>query len=441
MSSNPENKNFLRRILPKRLFYRSLLIVATPILLLQGALAYVFMERHRTVTTHRLSAAAAGEIAALVALAENPARQALLVDMADQFKVQLSREASLPSAERLRPALLYHALKDELATRLDERETRLALASDGKRVKIFTRLQSASGESNPVLAVDLPLNRVYATNSHIFIVWMAGISLLLLVIAILFLRGQTRPIQRLARAAHELGQGRELTDFTPSGAKEIREAGEAFLLMQERVQRYVVQRTQMLAGVSHDLRTPLTRFGLQLALLPQNEQTQEMRRDLDEMTRMLEDYLNFARGQQAEPMRMLDLAELVREAADHAKTHARLSLPPSLKLHGRRNTLLRCLMNLVGNAKAHGTEIHITGASDGRYVGIDIDDDGPGIPPEKYEEVFRPFYRLDDARNQDHGGTGLGLAIARDAARAHGGDITLSRSPAGGLRARLVLPV
>jgi two-component system osmolarity sensor histidine kinase EnvZ len=284
----------------------------------------------------------------------------------------------------------------------------------------------------------------YASNSEIFLIWMVGTSSVLLTVAIIFLRNQIKPIVRLADAAESFGKGRDVPNFRPRGAREVRRAAQAFIEMKTRVERAMEQRTAMLAGVSHDLRTVLTRFKLELALIKDSPETEPMKKDVDEMARMLEAYLAFARGDLGESAAPTDMAEFLEELRLDAERHGHKATvvfrgPPVVTV--RPAAFKRCLGNLVSNASRFAKTIAIAGHRDHRWLSITIDDDGPGIPPELREEVFKPFLRLDDARNQDQGGTGLGLAIARDIARSHGGDIVLGDSPLGGLRAVARVPV
>jgi two-component system osmolarity sensor histidine kinase EnvZ len=273
---------------------------------------------------------------------------------------------------------------------------------------------------------------------------MVGTSFVLLFVAILFLRNQIRPILALADAAESFGKGREKPDYRPRGAREVRRAAAAFLEMKRRVERAMEQRTTMLAGVSHDLRTLLTRFKLELALLGDNPEIEALKKDVDEMGRMIEAYLAFASGAEGEQAAPTDMAAFFEELRADAE---RNSHPATVAFHGppvvtvRPDAFKRCLANLVSNAARFAKRIAITGHRDHRYLTVTIDDDGPGIPGAMREEVFKPFFRIDDARNQDEGGTGLGLAIARDIARSHGGDIMLTESPLGGLRATVRVPV
>ena len=288
--------------------------------------------------------------------------------------------------------------------------------------------------------------KVYATNSHIFIVWMSGTSLLLLTVSIIFLRNQIRPIENLAEAAEKFGVGQQVTDFKPVGASEVRRAASAFMNMRDRIQAHIEQRTTMLAGVSHDLRTPLTRLKLQLAMLKQTPEVEELESDVAEMENMLEDYLSFAKGYQGERVSQINLKPFLEEIASGAKLRkpeVRLYLvaPDHLHILVKPRAFKRCVTNLVNNACNHASEVTVTVQQEEGNIVISVSDNGPGIPEENREDVFRPFFRLDDARNMQMGGTGLGLAIARDIARGHGGDIRLSESVERGLRADITLPL
>jgi two-component system osmolarity sensor histidine kinase EnvZ len=297
---------------------------------------------------------------------------------------------------------------------------------------------------NTIMRVFAPRAEVYDTNSWLFLLLMMATSLTVLTIAILFLRNQIRPIVRLADAAEAFGKGRDAPNFRPRGAREVRRAAAAFLEMKARIERAIEQRTTMLAGVSHDLRTVLTRFKLELALLGEAPEVEAIKKDVDEMAGMLEAYLAFARGDLGEQPAPTDIAALLDELKVDTERHGHRA---GVAFHGppevtvRPAAFKRCLANLVSNAARFASMVSITGHRDHRWLTVTVDDDGPGIPQQLREDVFKPFLRLDDARNQDQGGTGLGLAIARDIARSHGGDIALADSPLGGLRATVKIPV
>lgn len=295
-----------------------------------------------------------------------------------------------------------------------------------------------------VMRVLAPRDRAFATQGHIFVLWMTVATVLLTAVAVLFIRNQVRAIERLANAAEAFGRGVDVPAFKPQGAKEVRRAASAFLGMRARIQRHIEQRTALLASVSHDLRTPLTRLKLTLALAEPNSRTAEMKRDLAEMEHMIDEYLAFARGEGGEAPESVPLRSLIEAVSEGARklgAEVRVDVDPELTATARPSALKRALSNLVMNAAAHGERVAV-GARPAARGGIEIvvDDDGPGIPPEQREEAFKAFARLDESRNQNVKGVGLGLAIARDVARGHGGDIVLDHSPLGGLRAVIRLP-
>ncbi|MBN9000659.1 MAG: HAMP domain-containing protein, partial [Rhizobiales bacterium] len=295
-----------------------------------------------------------------------------------------------------------------------------------------------------VMRVFAQRSAAYASNSEIFFLWMFSTSSVLLIVAVLFLRNQIRPIVRLADAAESFGKGREAPNFRPRGALEVRRAAHAFIEMKTRIERAMEQRTAMLAGVSHDLRTILTRFKLELELIGDNPELEGMRKDVDEMSGMLEAYLAFARGdgdERAQPTDISATLEELRSDAERDGQSTTVAFQGLPVVTVKQAAFKRCLGNLVSNASRYAKTIAISGHRDHRWLTITVDDDGPGIPLNMREEVFKPFLRLDDARNQDQGGSGLGLAITRDIARSHGGDVTLGDSPMGGLRATVRIPV
>lgn len=434
---------WLGNIMPKGLYARSLIIIIAPMVLLQSVIAYVFMERHWQTVTQRLSAAVTSDIAALIDIYQSYPQDAdtetlsRIASQRLQLDVDILRETDLPPPSP-KPffSILDQALSDELARQISYP---FWIDTVGRSNLIEIRVKIDPENTMRVLA---RRSQAYASNSHIFLVWMAGSSLVLLGVAILFLRNQIKPILRLAEAAESFGKGRDI-EFRPRGAREVRQAGQAFIEMRRRIERNIEQRTAMLNGVSHDLRTILTRFGLSLALLPESPEVDDLQRDVDEMSRMLEGYLAFARGDTGEQAVETDLRWLLQEIQADSE---RQGHPASLAIVGdpivtvRPDAFRRMLYNLVSNAGRHGDQVMISANHETRWLVLHIDDNGPGLPPEMREEVFKPFVRLDEARNQDEGGSGLGLAIARDIARAHGGDIFLGESPTGGLRATVRLP-
>jgi two-component system osmolarity sensor histidine kinase EnvZ len=430
--------------LPKGLYARSLLIIVTPMVLLQSVVAFVFMERHFNQVTLRLSSSLAQEVAALVEIYEKFPQQNLAAELRRIADEKLRLNVELLPPDPLPPPgpkpffdVLDSVLSQEIA-RLIQKPFWIDTVGDSNLVEIRIQLNKA------VMRVFARRSQAYASNSHIFLVWMVGTSLVLLGIAILFLRNQIKPILRLAAAADAFGKGRDIKDFRPRGAREVRQAANAFIEMKTRIERQIEQRTTMLAGVSHDLRTILTRFKLELALIEDSPEAEALRKDVDEMQRMLEAYLAFARGEVGEQPELVDVSQILDELADEARRRgkrasANFAGPPIVQV--RPDAFKRCLANLVSNASRFGNTISLTGSREPRWLMVNVDDDGPGIPEERRDDVFRPFLRLDDARNQNETGTGLGLSIARDIAGVHGGEIALSESPLGGLRATVRIPV
>jgi two-component system osmolarity sensor histidine kinase EnvZ len=434
----------LAGIMPKGLYARSLLIVIVPMVILQSAIALVFMERHWQLVTFRLSSAVTQDIAALIDIHRDfGALDPDNVKLETIARQRLNLEAEILPAGPLPPALpkpffslVDHAMSQEIAHQIH-----LPFWIDTVGQSDFIEVRIDMGDA--ILRVVAHRSQAYASNTHIFIVWMVGTALVLITVAILFLRNQIRPILALADAAEEFGKGREV-EFRPRGAREVRRAAYAFLEMKRRIERAMDQRTTMLNGVSHDLRTILTRFKLSLALLANEAEVEELTGDVDEMQRMLEAYLAFARGDIGEassPSDIPALLETLRQESERLGHETEVFYTGEPIATVRPDAFKRCLANLLNNALRHGRKIRLEGSCDEKFLLIHVDDDGPGIPPELRENVFKPFVRLDEARNQDEGGTGLGLAIARDIARAHGGDVFLSTSPLGGLRASLRVPV
>ena len=428
--------------LPKGLYARSLIIIIAPMVLLQSVIAYAFLERHWQLVTRRLSAAVTADIAALVDIYESYPQDADIATLARiasdrlQLDVDMLRDTDLPPPGP-KPffSLLDEALSDQLRRQI-ERPYWIDTVGRSNFIEVRVKI------GNDVMRVLARRSQAYASNSHIFLVWMGASSIVLLGVAILFLRNQIRPILRLAEAAESFGKGREI-EFRPRGAREVRQAGHAFMEMKRRIERAIEQRTTMLNGVSHDLRTILTRFKLSLALFEQTPEVEDLKRDVDEMSRMLEGYLAFARGDAGEQAITTDLRTLLGELqadAERQGHETRLDIVGDPMVTVRPDGFRRLLFNLVANAARHGDAIAISANHETRWLVVHVDDDGPGIPADLREEVFKPFVRLDEARNQDEGGSGLGLAIARDIARSHGGDVTLSDSPLGGLRATVRLP-
>jgi len=433
----------LKRLFPRSLLWRSLLMILVPLIAVQAVALQIFYGNHLDVISRRFSLAIAGEIAVTVELLnrfpDDSDRSWVLESASRQWEMAMRLEpgAQLPASRR---TSLIGPVDEDLAEALRARVGRrfsVDWASDPLSVLIRVQLPDA------VLDVQAPRKRLYTGTIYLFVIWVVGSALLLFGIAALFMRNQVRAIRRLAAAAEAFGVGRDTESIRPEGATEVRQAGIAFNRMQERIRRFLQQRTEMLAGVSHDLRTPLTRLRLALAMLPAREElagdVADMTADVEEMERMIRGYLAFARGEGSEQVRPVDLVQLLEDVAAGARRAGgavTLEAPADLSVRLRPDAVRRAITNLVDNARRHGRHVVLGAAPAGaRNVQVTVDDDGPGIPPDRREGVFRPF------ESSAAGGMGLGLTIARDIVRAHGGDITLEDSPLGGLRARVLLPV
>ncbi len=433
-----------KNVMPTGLYARALLIIIVPMVVLQSVVAFVFMERHWNTVTRRLSATVVQDIAVLADIYQGYPQdkdRTLLRKMA-QERLGLVVEF-LPATEMPPPgpkpffSLLDLTLSEQLRNRIG-RPFWIDTVGRSALVEIRIKLDDA------VMRVLAQRGAAYASNSEIFLFWMVGTSLVLITVAVLFLRNQIRPIVTLADAAESFGKGREVVGFRPRGAREVRRAALAFIEMRSRIERSIDQRTGMLAGVSHDLRTVLTRFKLELELIGDSPEVEAMKKDVDEMNAMLEAYLAFARGdggEQAEPTDIAALLDELRVEAERDGLKAKVSFNGQPTVTVKPAAFKRCLGNLVSNASRFAQSIVIAGQRDHRWLTVTIDDDGPGIPAHARADVFKPFLRLDDARNQDEGGTGLGMAIARDIARSHGGEIRLDDSPLGGLQVTVRIPV
>ncbi len=434
----------LERTLPRGLFPRSLIIIITPMVVLQSIVAYVFMERHWEKVTKRLSTAVTQDIAMLIDVYKTYPQEPDFGELIRMARHRLNLSLSITPGGKLpdvesRPffSLLDRTLRERIRRAID-RPFWIDTVGQTNYVDIRIKVDDA------VFRIITRRKNTYASNSFIFILWMVASSLVLLSVAVVFLRNQIRPIEELARAAQNFGTGRDDPDFHPRGALEVQRAATAFIHMRDRIKRHVDQRTTMLAGVSHDLRTMLTRFKLQLAMLEDSAAARELEADVDEMQHMVEDYMAFVRGDGGETSAVTDIKRMLKEVRDdtrHSPSTVRIHANGDLEAAVKPRATKRCIANLVANACQHGSNVRVTAERTDSALRVVVEDNGPGIAEENHEDVFRPFVRLDNARGRETGGTGLGLSIARDIARGHGGDITLAKSPMGGLQATLQIPV
>ena len=437
---------FLERRMPEGLFPRALIILVAPVVLLQTIMTGLIFERHFENVTRLLARSFARDVSMLIQLYEDSDRSRTAAERIESLangtlKLQLAIEpGALPAAL---PEPFLYSRADTRLTRELTVETRKPFWIDSRNQPgiVDVRIEVADGVIFRFTPRD---ERTLATSTGFLLFLMLGSSLLLLGIAFIFLRNQITPITDLARAAQSFGTGRDAGAFRPRGAREVKAAGIALLDMRDRIARQVEQRTAMLAGVSHDLRTILTRFKLELAFLGDGPMVKPLKEDVEEMQRMLEAYMAFVKGDAGEAAQEADLSAMVQAAARglaRAGGSIVLDIPPEQKVRVKPNAFRRLLANLIGNAARYARNVSVSAFVADHALTLFIDDDGPGIPPDKREEAFRPFVRLDNARNLDETGTGLGLAIARDIAHAHGGEIALEDSPKGGLRVVLQIPV
>lgn len=428
---------YLKTLLPRSLFGRSLIILVTPLILVQLVLGYIFFDRHTETILRLLSNTIAGDIQLVVEMVEQGQNISRVSELAHQ---NLMLDLKFSSNERLgrvgtyKSSWLYGFMEEALQEKL-KFPYFLRMDQDN----IFLDVQVRQG----VLHMETPRKRLFSRTTPLVLIWTTACALLLFIVASLFMRNQIRPLRRLGDAAERFGKGQDVGDFRPEGATEVRKAGLSFNIMRDRIRRQLNERTEMLAGVSHDLRTPLARMKLQLAMMPKNDEVVNLSEDVEQMQKMLEGYLDFARGAGDESPQIINILDFLHDLKSQFRNTAlqiTTNCPPELKIQVKTQMFKRCLMNLFLNSQKYADHVWVTASINGRFFELTIDDNGPGIPESQREEVFRPFYRLDVSRNLETGGVGLGLSIARDVIRNHGGQIRLGDSPHGGLRVNIRLP-
>lgn len=440
-------QSLVKRWLPKSLLGRSLMIIVMPLILLQVVSGLIFYETHWDKVTLRLARGVAGDIAAVVNLMRqhpDPKNRDWIFGIAAENMELVATFAEgevIPNERPVGNDLMERMLIDAMTEYVGKP---FQIDTETRDRFVIVDVQLTEG----VLRVITSRKRLFSSTAYVFTLWMVGTSMILFAVATIFMRNQVKPIRRLAIAADNFGKGRDVVAFKPEGATEVRQAASAFLAMRERILRQIAQRTDMLSGVSHDLRTPLTRMKLALAMLKDKPGakglSEELQSDVVEMERMLEEYLAFARGEGSEAPAETDIGAVLAEVAAQGRRNGGaidLHVEGDIKVVVRPNAFKRCVTNVIENAIRYADHVFVRAGLRGDAVEITVDDDGPGIPKDKREEVFRPFFRLDGSRNPETGGVGLGLSIARDVMRVHGGEIVLEDAPSGGLRARLRVPV
>ena len=430
---------YFKKILPKQLFYRSLIIVAAPIIIMQITISIVFFDSLWIKTNKGMTRALVDEIAAFIDAYENENNdKEKIINLFNahlQFVIRYEANKDFPEVYNER---WFSPIDRSLRRELKSQKFNYWFDTTGYKNLISLKLKHKDG----YFQFFIPRERLTSTSVRLFALWITLPAVLVIFIAILFLKNQTRPITKLAEAAERFGRGEDVEEYRPSGALEIRKAGLEFDRMRKRILRHLNQRSEMLSGISHDLRTPLTRIKLQLAFINDKEITNKLSRDVDEMEKMLNEYLQFSRSNFTEKSEKFNLSELIMSTAKkYENKNILVNQESEIFFSGRKNLIQRCLNNLLDNAVNFSKNIKVTQQKVKRSVLIFVEDDGPGIPSTEYENVFKPFYKVDKSRNQTKSSVGLGLSITSDIIRSHGGNIELGKSEMGGLKIKIVLPV
>jgi len=432
--------NIIKNVLPKRLFYRSLIIVATPMILLQIIITVVFFDSLWIKANKGMTRSLVGEVKTLFDVYNSKQDQKqLIMDLYNEnfdFAVTIKENELLPKKETERwYSPMDRSLRRELKPVFGNTYW-FDTTSYKELVELRIKYQ------NGFIQIFFPKDKIVPSSARIFALWITLPGLLLITIAIIFLKKQTLPIVNLAKAAEKFGKGEFVKEFRPTGAREIRQAAYEFDKMRKRITIHLNQRSEMLSGISHDLRTPLTRLKLQLALLKQQDLAKRMSDDIEEMERMLNEYLEFSRHQKSEDTENVNINRVINDVVKkYGNNQINISVEENLEINIRPNSIKRCLANLIDNGLSYGKKVEILIKKTLNKIIIFIDDDGPGIPEKEYQNVMKPFYRIDKSRGQNKSGVGLGLSIANDIIRSHGGVISLEKSPLRGLRVKISLPL
>ena len=429
---------FIKKLLPKQLFYRALLIVAIPIIILQLTISIVFFDSLWIKTNKGMTRALVGEIKTFINAYEKEEynKDSLIILFQEHldFNVKFEPYKILPKEDLER---WFSPIDRNLRRELKSKISNYWFDTTSYKNLIDLKIKYGDG----YFQFYIPKERVTSSSARLFAFWITLPAFLLITIAIIFLKNQTRPIINLARASEKFGRGEDIEEFRPSGALEIRQAGFEFEKMRKRIIRHLNQRSEMLSGISHDLRTPLTRIKLQLSFIKDKEISKKLSDDVGEMEKMLNEYLQFASSRSAETTETFDLSELLETTiVKYEKKEITTDISKEVFLDGRKNLMQRCFSNLIDNAIKYSTNVYISLRKLNNNILIIIDDDGPGIPENERENVFKPFYKIDKSRGDSKSSVGLGLSIASDIVKSHGGNIKLETSPTNGLRIKVILP-
>ena len=429
---------FIKKILPKQLFYRALLIVAVPIIILQLTISIVFFDSLWIKTNKGMTRALVGEIKTFINAYEKEEynKDSLIILFQEHldFNVKFEPYKILPKEDLER---WFSPIDRNLRRELKSKISNYWFDTTSYKNLIDLKIKYGDG----YFQFYIPKERVTSSSARLFAFWITLPAFLLITIAIIFLKNQTRPIINLARASEKFGRGEDIEEFRPSGALEIRQAGFEFEKMRKRIIRHLNQRSEMLSGISHDLRTPLTRIKLQLSFIKDKEISKKLSDDVEEMEKMLNEYLQFASSRSAEITETFDLSELLKTTImKYEKKEITTDISKEVFLDGRKNLMQRCFSNLIDNAIKYSANVYISLRKLNNNILITIDDDGPGIPENERENVFKPFYKIDKSRGDSKSSVGLGLSIASDIVKSHGGNIKLETSPTNGLRIKVILP-
>jgi two-component system osmolarity sensor histidine kinase EnvZ len=430
--------NFIKNILPKRLFYRGLLIVAVPIIVLQVTISVVFFDSLWIKTNAGMTRALVSEVKTFVDAYDNDEtnKDFIIVLFKDHlgFNIKYEQEKIIPENV---PERWFSPVDRSLRRELKSKNLTYWFNTTNFREVIDLRIKYGKG----YFQFYIPRERLTTSSARLFGLWITLPAILMITIAIIFLKNQTRPIIRLAEASEKFGKGEDLKEFRPSGALEIRKAGLEFDKMRKRIIRHLNQRSEMLSGISHDLRTPLTRIKLQLAMIKDKTLSEKLSSDVDEMEKMLNEYLQFASTGAKEKTEMFDLSELIQNLIKkYENPNIIQNFKNEIYYNGRKNLISRCINNLIENSLKYGKKIEVKIAKNQDNIMISISDDGPGIPENEYENILKPFYKIDKSRSETKSSVGLGLSIASDIVRSHGGDINFSKSKYSGLEVSISLP-